>query len=168
MEDQEPEQQSPPLPLVPRPVSSDLQNPQKKPPPRLVCVGQIYHQNPHEQPVSVESKWVKLLRSDDQPLLKRRGIAGAKWQLLDYGWVKEPFLVIIENLEGKFTQVIPKPEEITEADKLVLEIGYPVSGPMMLVYPGLDTRFTPSEIPAYIRCRDPQGQVKFAISLIPA
>lgn len=135
------------------------------PKPRVVVVGHVYHQNIGEQPKNVESRFVRLLDSDDQPIIRRRFTVGESWQKIDFGWIQKPGMLVIENLEGRFIQTIPAPDEIKEASKKVLEISNENSLPIFLIPAGEDMRGMPGA-DLYIRCQS--GTAKYSISVMPS
>lgn len=143
-----------------KPPTKDLDG---RMPPRLVVIGHYYHQNPPGQPRDVEVRFSRALKSEDQPILGRRFTVGEEWQKLDFGWIKEPGLIVIENLEGRFTQKIPFPEEEAAAALKVLEIGAP-DHPVMLVPTNEIASLTPAG-EVFVRCRS--GSARYSLSVVP-
>lgn len=150
-----------------RPVPIVKQNPK----PRMGVVETVYHQSPGDNPTSVESKFSRLLKSDDQPF-SRKMTVGAEWVEISTGWLeKSPLSMIhISNREGENRQVIPTPLELIKMAERVVEIALqtfpngphnePVFEEFADIHPGESCRFTPKRARQYfLRCRSETAKV---------
>lgn len=93
---------------------------------RLVVKPLIYHQLDNEQPTLAELPTVvRQLTSDEQPWSRDFKVA-QEWKPLRGCWLleedKPTSLLILTNREGKFTQIVPSPEEVRQAGELVVEV----------------------------------------------
>lgn len=92
---------------------------------RFGIAGHIYHQVSGEPAVSVDFRFGRWLELGEHPYQRPLSKCDETWKPLDLGWLADGpvSLIIIENVEGRFTQVIPKPEQVAEAEAKVIEIG---------------------------------------------
>src|SRR6516165_2146294 len=88
---------------------------------RVTVVEIVHFISPGAAPISVESRFVRKLSTDEQPYVRRMTV-DEKWQKLDLGWLKgsRPSMLVIENHEGQFTQVNPTKEEREESARRVV------------------------------------------------
>lgn len=160
------------------PKSRRLPAPAVRPRPRLVVADVLYYQPAGGAPVSRESRFSRWLddAAGDGVYVRPRATALEEWQPLDTGWVRECAQLLLENLEGKFTQLVPTQEEREAAARLVIQLGIgPEPGtedPWITAFaevpPGESCRLRPCGGPGtgyYVRC--PVGPAKYAVTLVP-
>ena len=141
--------------------------PQKKIADRVTVVETIYHQVQGEQPTTIESRYSRNLKTDEQ-LYQRRFTVTEDWVLLDLGWAGNNIsLLHISNEEGKFPHKIPTPEEIEEVARRVIEVSYaPTSGMGWSIPPGESIRGIPTRVESlFLRCVC--GKAKCVLTLVP-
>jgi hypothetical protein len=91
---------------------------------RIVVVENVYHQSAEGlNPTHVYPRYTQFLTTDEQPYLRHTKVE-EEWVALDTGWLKECSLIVIENMEGSFPFFNPTPEQVAEAVKKVIEIGF--------------------------------------------
>jgi len=95
-----------------------------KPFDRLTVVETVYYQAYEESPVSIESKYERILQTVQEQVYIRRLTATQEWELLEYGWVEDPGLVHIQNLEGKGPSDLPEQERAALSDTLLLLVSH--------------------------------------------
>lgn len=107
-----------------------------------------------------ETRFSRWLESDEPPYLRPEFKVGTEWVELDLGWIEHLSAVGMLSLLNKLPvwQVQPTPEQRTEAEARIIEIGVPVTDgmlmPMIVVRPGESCRFEPSGmVPLWIRSR---------------
>lgn len=91
---------------------------------RIVVVENVYHQGSDGMPTThVYPRYTQFLTTDEQPYQRHTKI-GEEWSRLDTGWLTECSLIVLENMEGLFQFRNPTKEEVEEAKKKVIEIGF--------------------------------------------
>lgn len=138
---------------------------------RLAVVENVYFHPQNDDAVQIESVYNRFLKSDELPYSRTTNV-GTEWKQLEPGWVQEASLLIVRNLEGRFTQMIPTPEERREAEAkvLVLAVSTQVSKeptiPIALLLPGESLRYTPWDCTKlWIRCQ--VGVAKYNFQFFP-
>ncbi len=134
----------------------------------------VYHRNPGENPITLETNMRHELVSDEQPY-QRRCRVGEEWEPLDFGWLapKDGPLDVgsihIVNEEGKFLQKQPTPEQRAKTEAKILEIrvtpdnccwGY------FLIAPGQPFYNYPTQ-PKDLQIRCQKGIARFTITVFP-
>ena len=135
---------------------------------RLTVVELVYHQTLGEQPVCVESRFVRSLASSEQ-LYQRRKAATVAWQPLDFGWVDDPGTIVICNTEGLPYQQLRTLEQRQAMEEKFLEVTYD-GCPQELTFiirAGESMRLHPSK-PLRLQLRSPVEGVRYTITAIPA
>lgn len=138
---------------------------------RLVVVESVYHLPLGRPPTMVDVRFSRFLSTEEQARVKKCK-ATTEWTPFDLAWLSVCSMLVVENLEGKFTQKIPTPLEREEAHKKVLEIGVTVGGegvvePCFLVRPGESFRASPKSLSS-LRIRSAYGEASFQLTLIPS
>lgn len=64
---------------------------------RLVVVESVYHQAGTGETTLVDSRFGRVLASDEQPYGPRRVGVGTSWQPLDLGWVQDVGMIVIRH-----------------------------------------------------------------------
>lgn len=105
------------------------------------------------------------LYSDEQ-IWRREFKVGPEWMPLPLGWLEgQPIsLIILHNNEGRFTQLIPTPEERADAMARIVEVGVGET-PFTVVRPLQSRDFEPVG-PINVRCRT--SSAKLTITAVPA
>lgn len=154
------------------PINAPLSPPKARLKSRVVVVEQVYHQQPHGQPVVVESKYTRRLDSDEQPFGPRRIRVGEEWTKPDTGWVADGGLLCLSNEEGKGLAVQPSPSERNDINSRIVEVCLvdPETGNMggvWLVPPGESLRASAASFMGLrIRCR--KGSARITFTVIPS
>lgn len=86
----------------------------------VVVVENIVHQGPHQEPLPIESRYLRWLETTEQPYIRRLSIT-EQWVQLDCGWLTEASVLVIHNDEGKLAHV-PSPEEAQTLRSRVIEL----------------------------------------------
>lgn len=116
--------QPPTPPSVPPTDTVPSLNPEGMGVNRIVVVENVYHQaEGGMNPTHVYPKYTQFLTTDEQPYLRHTKV-GEQWVQLDTGWLKECSLIVLENMEGLFQFRNPTEQEVEEATKKVIEIGF--------------------------------------------
>ncbi len=87
---------------------------------RIVVVETVHFQGEGE-PVTIDSRWSKVVASEDQPYVRRFKV-GAEWQRLDEGWVRECSQLTLSH-ESPSYQVNPTEEQRKEDETVTIEVG---------------------------------------------
>ncbi len=124
---------------------------------RVVVVESVYHQPIDGAPIITESKYVRVLDSDEQPYGPRRIKVHGDWTQLKTGWLTTYSLVTLSNEEGRHLQVIPTTQQSESIRSRIIDIAildefgkYIVIGH---VNPGESYRGTPPRgATLYARC----------------
>lgn len=133
---------------------------------RLVVTTAVYHQPFREQPVSVASRFVRELETNEQAFVRRR-VIDEEWQLLDCGWINRvaSYLLLV-NEEGKHRQTIPTPEELADTAERVIEVSHNKLEAHWLILPGASMQGTPVNLHhLFLRCC--KGTARLSIFLVP-
>jgi len=137
--------------------------------PRLTVVDNLYYQVPGDEPEHFQATFSRTLESDEQPYTRKISV-GPEWRLLDFGWIDEPGLFILDNRGLPRMQFIqekqPDPESLA-----VLVRPRGVSGHFSWRVPvGESARFSPNwaagaEHPVEVAC--PGGEVRCILHALP-
>lgn len=140
---------------------------------RMVIVEQVSHQSPNQPPTVVDSRYPRILETDEQ-VYKRSMKIKSEWTNIDVGWLIETGVaqIVIENREGQALQVIPTQEEKAAFLARILELGIEVEFesdkprdmfskvkipnvivPFSIIRPGESTRLDPSTYIGSLRIR---------------
>lgn len=132
---------------------------------RLTVIEQIYHQQADSDPTNLEERYSRILESEEEPYKKKLTI-NQDWIILNAPGLESTSLVIIRNLEGRYRTTIPDQVEIELVKERVLEVGFLVTSPHIIIPPTESARFCPSNLEKlYIRCR--KGSCKISILVVP-
>lgn len=135
-------------------------------PDQLTVVEHVYHQPAGEQPTGIETRFSRHLKTQEQPYC-RRLLIGEDWVALDHGWVNEASHMVVQNMEGRFTQVNPTDEQCKEVAARVIELGYQNAKGYWLIGPGESLRGQPNVLDGLmLRCQ--QGKAQVTINVFPA
>ncbi len=154
---------------------------------RLTCVDLVYHQILPEQPISVEARFARELKTDEERFSRKQKLT-EDWVPLETGWVKKASMLVLKNLPEE-RQTIPTPAEKAEAESHVVEVGIKVMlsqipslrdmvadgfngvpafliAPMPEIPPGESCRFRPMDLGAImVRCR--KGECVLGVTVVP-
>jgi hypothetical protein len=119
---------------------------------RVVVLDTTYHQAAGGSPTAVDHKWSRWLETDEQPYQRRMQVQ-QEWIPLDYGWLTNVGLVMMQNVGRKF-HVKPTDAEKALAARDVVEIGaaipsshefdeVPSINPLFCIRPGESFRAEP-------------------------
>lgn len=140
---------------------------------RIVVVEQIYFQSTDNMPVQTEHRFVRQLKSDEQPYVRRMKI-GTEWQPLECGWIDECSMLLIEH-EAPNWQVMPTAEERKAVNDRIVEIALYNStmfDPSAIVpdwYIPVGESFRGSPVALeniYLRCTE--GETRIKVTLFPS
>lgn len=155
-------------------LTADSPVPGKKeiPVSRVGVVETIYHIQVNEQPTSVETRYGRILKTDEQPFTRRFKV-GPEWIPLPSGWLAEASLLLLSN-EGAAEPVRgnPTPEQAAQAAAMVVDVAFNPcvekldSVPALLIPPGESMRVIPADLKT-IRLRCLTGLVKCVLTLFP-
>lgn len=113
------------------------------------------------------SQWIA--NQDDQPFI-RTGKIGSEWEALEYCWLQEASLVVIENLEVKYLERIPELQDLVELYKRTIEVSLgnvENPTPSLLVHPNSTQPFHPANVQNIrIRCAN-NLSARYKITVIP-
>jgi hypothetical protein len=144
---------NPPIPII---------NPKD----RLTVVQSFYHSVVGEEATRADGGFSRFLKTSEQCYTRWLKVA-EEWIPLDTGWVTEVGLVVIKNVNTKFTQRQPTEEQKAEAAKKVLEVSYTKdSNRSFLIPPGECYPFYPSS-PGELFLRCQHGQTRFDLWVYP-
>ncbi len=135
---------------------------------RAIVTGQVSHQSPGADAVSVVLGHVRTLEGDEQPV-RRRCQVGATWEPLYRGWLSSCSCLVIHNHEGEVSQTVPSAEERAAIASRVVELRLGVGDAgRLLCLPGESLGpLCPADLTAvWIRCRD--GSAKITVDILPA
>lgn len=119
--------------------------------PRLTVLGQTYYQAPDEPPVLVEERFTVPVSGGEQ-VFTRRLVVGEEKVEVDFGWLEEVSMLVIENRGGLPRQTIPTPRERNEADRCHVFVFFN-DVPGIIILPGQSARFQPNGLPTlFLRC----------------
>lgn len=121
---------------------------------KLIVVEQVYHQNDGDEPAAYESRWCRILLTDEQPYGPRKVKVDREWRLLDTGWLNDASLLGLSNEEGKHLQANPTAAEADLSSRKVVELSFDGSEAAILIHPGQDCRFSPANVNGiWLRCQ---------------
>lgn len=150
----------------------------------ITIVETVYHHCDGQSPSApIESRYSRILKTNEQSYGPRRMTISEVWQPIDTGWLgnkREDLggetvkvgMLSIHNLEGTQYSVQPSHEERAAMQRRVIEIGFQhddliaLVHPAILILPGESTRFHPARA-SQIRVRCRCGQAKLSITAIP-
>ena len=135
-----------------------------KPINRLTCTSSIVRQQTGEEPKGQTLAYQLLIESEEEHYT-RRCTAVFERRELDYGWVEEPGMIVIESLAGKVILANPSPEdlEMIKGQTLLLYFG---AEKVAEILPGDFLRFRPS-LPADLTICCKEGEAKYRIAVYP-
>lgn len=157
------------LPPEAEPFSADFIARQMKnqvPVNRIVVLDTVYHQAGTDPPITAESKFSRVLASDEQPYVRRAKI-GTEWAPLDTGWIKEVGLFLLVNEEGRRFMINPTDEEKKAVADKVIEVGLAGMEAFCVVHPGESLRLSPTDA-SVLRFRSRSEGTRFTLSVFPA
>ena len=100
---------------------------------RLTIVQSIYYQSPGLDPDQRESRYDVEVNADEQPYYRRLTLEPDGIEFIDTQWVDDPGCLLIENLEGQQTQMMPTPEDIKAMAAKVIEVN--IGHAVFLIHP---------------------------------
>lgn len=139
---------------------------------RLTVVSQIYHQSDTDEPIGIDSRFVLLLKSDEQAFVRRMK-ASTDWKDIDFGWLNDipVSLISIENTSGKKLQTNPTEDEKRDIARRVIALGIMnTEGDVeafALIRPGEHCSFAPTTRTYFIQTLDP-CPADLTLTVIPA
>jgi hypothetical protein len=129
---------------------------------RLNVIEAVHHAAADGQVLTAETRFLRILESDDQPYM-RRAKCGSTWEQLDTGWIEGmPSMVVLRNDEGHFN-IQPTKEQRDEVNSRIIEVGVgdQTIHPFAYVRPGQSIRLEPSAS-LFISVPMLNNQVRFA------
>jgi hypothetical protein len=121
-----------------------------KPSEKITFVETIYHQSGLDNPFAVDHRCIRVLSGRGEQPYYRKTKVGQDWAKLDFGWLAEKVdnvgLVLVRNLEGVFSSVMPTEEMRATAKGKILELGVgntDARSTHLLILPNEQFRFTP-------------------------
>jgi len=135
---------------------------------RLTVIDIVYYQLVGEGVEEDECRFERSLPCIEEQPYKRRLKATEEAAPIDPKWVENPSMVRIVNLEGKFLQRHPTPEQLEEAEGKVLELGLlELTEPLFLIPPGECQRFTPNLPVNQFTIRSQCGIARYILQVYP-
>ncbi len=132
---------------------------------RLNVIEQIYHQQAESEPTNIEEKYGIILESEEEPYKKKLTI-GEEWTLIDTGGFADASLVILRNMEGRYSIVHPTQAQIELVKERVLDVGFGVPTAHIHIVPTTSARFNPCVLgKIHLRCR--KGTCKVQLVIVP-
>lgn len=126
-----------------------------------------HHYVDGSEPVIAHTRYNRFIESGEQPYV-RHTKAKQVPEPLDYGWLKQPAHVVIQNTEGKGIQTYLTPDrEKLLANKSII-LSHPLVGintPIIRVRPGESCRFEPCG-PLCVSCES--GEVSYTLTALPS
>lgn len=123
--------------------------------------GYVYYQSADQEPRAVDLRFGGFTQSEEAPFTRPNLKLCDEWQEVDFGWLKDhPIsVVVVENPEGRFTQVQPTDEQRKEAQARIIELGASDPGGLPIqafavVLPGESAVFRPCPGKLWIRTRN--------------
>lgn len=89
-------------------------NHKTKPQPRLVVIEQLYYQGVGQQPISIDSRFIKTIESEEQPFTRLFTVS-TEWTPVPIGWLTYVSRICISNDEGKHLR-----HQLSTQDKVLL------------------------------------------------
>ena len=86
---------------------------------------------------------------------------------VDTGWIKDPLLVLIDNLEGRFIQTNPSKEEVKALTEKVIEI---LVGDASFLVPAKDCQrlvMSPGTIKKLTLVNSSSEEIKYSLTAYP-
>jgi hypothetical protein len=135
---------------------------------KLSYVLQIYYQAPGDDAVAITVRHLKKLKSDEQPYERKLKVS-KNWLPLEFGWIKEPSLIVVRNLGIARIQGVPTSEQKEAAEAAVLEYAIKLGDgvvPVALIAPTDCLPLVPlgDDVPL-VRCR--KGEVTCILTAYP-
>lgn len=106
-----------------------------KTPGRVTLTESVYYERQGRDPLQRENAFSRNLTSGEQ-LYHREMKATKVPESVDKGWVSNPSLILLHNVEGLFLQVNPTEEEKQELKEKVLIVSFKGSNFKTIVRPG--------------------------------
>lgn len=109
---------------------------------RLTVVQSIYYQSPGLDANQRETKYSVEIDQDEQPYYRQLILKSSNSEptSIETGWVEDVGTLLIENLEGKFTQVQPTEDEREDVKGRIIELQ--MGDCTLLIRPGDCQRLT--------------------------
>jgi hypothetical protein len=127
----------------------------------LTVVDQLYFQQENGQPIDVPIRFSKLMRTDEQPYIRRIKVDVRRD--VDTGWVERVAMVCIVNEEGRGMQRRPTSEEQADIDGRIVDV-WVGGSPVLYIPPGEGVKLRPiGELS--MRCRN--GTARCTVTVIP-
>lgn len=140
---------------------------------RLVVVETVYHApiNGKERTESLESRWSRVLDTDEPAFHRPRLPVGPDWSPLDGGWLQHGSQLVIQNAVQAPSR-IPTPAQAAELAGLVVEVYLGAGGANnpqadILIPPGESARVYPARPINQIQLRCPRGKTSATVLIVP-
>lgn len=117
------------------------------------------------EPTVVECVWSEQSDSDELPYVRPALNVGETPVALEAGWVENPGMFCVENLEGRFLLTNPTLAQQAEISSKVVNVIIG-DGAIILVRPGRTLPFEPSDF-KQVRLRCQKGIAKVKITVFP-
>lgn len=139
--------------------------------PKVTVVGTVYYQPARGQPKGVKIAY-SLSGVEDEQVYERPVQVGPEWQPVEYGWVKNPGMVIVSH-DKVVLDVKPTKEQREWLEQRVIQLGIlnwagdrETVAPFQDVYLGTSFPSTPPSFPL-LRIRCPNGKARVTVYVIP-
>lgn len=147
----------------------------KKPGMCRVVVNDVvyFHQFGKQATIPSKARYEMACKTDDLPYVRPSLKVGEDWQPLDLGWISNPSMLHVLNIEGMDQTRIPTSDQVAEIARKVVYLGMAVGDQIvvlseMLPSPmprmsGTDTRIRPlPEVKLFVRCLFGEARIQVA------
>lgn len=122
----------------------------------------FYHQQAFKDPLQIETRFTQDLKLKSQPWIRELTIEESSGPTkLNYGWIDNPGTILIVRPK-KRRSVIPSKEEVEEARKSILFVGYSDSEKGEYIFEGGSKRLNPSH-PNDLIVKSLKGSIDFIL-----
>ena len=133
---------------------------------RITVVEHVYLQSAGEtEPKAVSLSYSRQVESTEQPY-ERFCKASRDWSPVDYGWIRDPGMVIIASKDGKFTQTYPSDEERKAMENRIIEVSLGDYDCVLTIPPGEALRISPSDS-SKVKIRCLGGPARYVVYAFP-
>jgi hypothetical protein len=152
----------------PKEIMQGIQPP-KEPIDTMTIHVTVHHSVHGEQPVGFQYARSFPLENRGEAYVRKLQI-GEEWESLDFGWVKNPGIIVIENKAGRGRLTHPTAEEITTTKAMILLLGVEyekgsVLVPMFRIGPDKPCLIEFDELPLVVRSK--AGIIPITLSVFP-
>lgn len=159
------------------PDATQPQPKRPKPKTRVTVLENVHVQAFGEMPVTpLGSAYHFNLESEDQPYSppKSKSKATSQWQPLDFGWIKQPGMLVLTNDAGKNLQRIPTDEEVGQIKASVIQLTFCTAEEIAVglnigdveIAPGESCRFSPGHKELHVRSAN-GVEIPYRLSVLP-